>query len=61
MLIGLFQGAQQTLWRLYIAETSGVAIKLLPVEMREKSTLKYTNFFLSFATATTSIAAGPGE
>lgn len=60
-MIGSFQGAQQTMWRLNIAETSNKAIKLLPEEHRSRSTIKYTNFFIVFATATTSIAAGPCE
>ena len=58
-LIGLFQGSQQTLWRLYIGETSERAITFLPEEKRKKSTIKYTNFFIAFATASTNVAVGP--
>ena len=59
-LIGFFQGGHLALWRVYIGETSEKAIKMLPEEMRAKSMIKYTNFFMAFTVGTTSVALGPG-
>lgn len=60
-LIGYYQGSQQANWRSYIGETSAKAIKKLPIEKQEKSTIKYTNFFLAFAVGSFFLAFGPGE
>ena len=59
LFIGLFQGSQQALWRQYLGETSERVIRFLPEDQREKSTIKYTNFFIAFTVAGTANAAGP--
>ena len=46
--------------RTYIGETSEAVIASMPPEKREKSTLKYTTFLLTFSVCTVSVIAGPG-
>lgn len=59
--IGVYQGAMMTLLRVYIGETSTTIIASMPPEKREKSTLKYTTFAITFCVCTVSVLAGPGE
>lgn len=47
--------------RTYIGETSAAVIASMPPEKREKSTLKYTTFLVTFSVCTVSVMAGPGE
>ena len=60
-MIGSFQGAQLTLFRTYIGETSVTVISTMAPEKREKSTLKYTNFFITFFSCSLAVMFGPGE
>ena len=59
-LQGIFMGGQSTLLRLYLGETSNLAIKLKK-ENPGKSQIKNTNFLLTFGLGTLSLAAGPGR
>ena len=58
-LQGLHLGAQSTLLRIYIGETSNTVRDILR-EDPEKSQLKNTNFLLSFIMGTIGLASGPG-
>jgi MFS family permease len=58
-LMGSCQGAVTVILRTYIGETSSTIIASLPPEQREKSTLKYTAFFVTFTVCTLSVLAGP--
>ena len=60
LCVGLFQGGQLTILRVYLGETSNTVIAMLPPEKQKKSTIKYTNFFLAFAMSTLCDAMGPG-
>ena len=60
-MIGFFQGAQMTLMRAYIGETSAAVISTMSPEKRHKSTLKYTNFFITFTVCSLSVMVGPGK
>ena len=60
-LIGLFQGSYNVLLRTYLGETSEVVISMLPKEQQAKSTIKYTNFFISFVIGSICVAIGPGQ
>ena len=60
-LMGSCQGAVTVILRTYIGETSSTIIASLPPEQREKSTLKYTAFFVTFTVCTLSVLAGPGK
>ena len=59
--MGSCQGAVTVILRTYIGETSSTIIASLPPEQREKSTLKYTAFFVTFTVCTLSVLAGPGK
>ena len=50
-----------TLVRVYIGETSTTVISTMPPEKRDKSTLKYTNFFVTFTVGSLSVLVGPGK
>ena len=58
--IGIFQGGQNTFLRAYLGETSNAVIAKLPPEKQKTSTIKYTNFFFTFAVGTICISVGPG-
>lgn len=60
-MIGFYQGAQMTLLRAYIGETSATVISTMSPEKRRKSTLKYTNYIITFSVCSLSVLAGPGE
>ena len=60
-LIGFFIGAETVVLRTYVGETSSSVIAAMPVEKREKSTLKYTAFFIVFTVCALSVLSGPGE
>ena len=58
-LQGAFLGGQSALLRVYLGETSNIAIALKG-EDPLKSQIKNTNFVITFGLATTAISAGPG-
>ena len=60
-LIGFYVGAVTVIIRTYIGETSSTVIAAMPPEKREKSTLKYTAFFVAFSACGMSLLSGPGE
>ena len=60
-LMGACQGAVTVILRTYIGETSSTIIASLPPEQREKSTLKYTAFFIAFQVCAMSVLLGPGK
>ena len=49
-----------TILRAYLGETSNTVIAMLPPEKQKKSTIKYTNFFLTFTMTAVCDAVGPG-
>jgi len=57
---GVHFGAQSTLLRIYIGETSNTVRDMLK-EDPEKSQLKNTNFLLGFILGTIGFAYGPGK
>jgi len=59
-LQGLHLGAQSSLLRIYIGETSNTVRDILG-EDPEKSQLKNTNFLIGFALGTIGLVVGPGE
>ena len=59
--MGVFMGAVTVIIRAYIGETTSNIIVRLPSPKREKSTLKYTAFFIAFSVCTLSVLVGPGE
>ena len=59
-MIGLFQGSYSVLYRSYFGETSEIVMAMLPKE-QAKSTIKYTNFFITFMIAFSFMAFGPGN
>lgn len=60
-LIGMFMGIITTLLRAYIGETSSTVIANMPPKKRDKSTLKYTAFFITFGVCAVSVLTGPGK
>ena len=58
-LQGAFLGGQSTLMRIYLGETSNVAIGIKGEDPR-RSQIKNINFLISFGVGTTAIAIGPG-
>ena len=50
-----------TIMRAYLGETSNTVIAMLPPEKQKKSTIKYTNFFVTFTMSTLFAALGPGK
>ena len=58
-LQGLYFGAQSTLMRIYIGETSNTVRDMLGEDF-EKSQLKNTNFLLSLIMGMVGVASGPG-
>lgn len=58
-LQGAFFGGQSTLMRIYIGETSNIAIGIMG-EDPLKSQIKNTNFLIYFGVGTTAVAIGPG-
>ena len=58
-LQGVFQGGMSTLMRLYIGESTNIAISLKN-EDPTTSQLKNTTYLITFASATTGAAIGPG-
>jgi MFS family permease len=59
-LIGFYMGADTVTFRTYVGETSSTIIAAMPLEKREKSTLKYTAFFVGFTVCCLSSLSGPG-
>jgi len=57
---GIHFGAQSTLLRIYIGETSNTVRDILK-EDPEKSQLKNTNFLIGFILGTIGFAYGPGK
>ena len=53
-------GADTVTFRTYVGETSSTVIAAMPPEKREKSTLKYTAFFVGFTVCCLSGLSGPG-
>lgn len=58
-LQGAFLGGQSTLMRIYLGETSNIAIEMKGEDPR-RSQIKNINFLISFGMGTTAIAIGPG-
>ena len=58
-LQGAFFGGQSALLRIYLGETSNIAIKIKG-EDPLKSQIKNTNFLVSFSLASIATASGPG-
>ena len=59
-MIGFYMGAETATFRTYVGETSSTIIAAMPLEKREKSTLKYTAFFVGFTVCCVSSLSGPG-
>ena len=59
ILQGVHFGGGSALLRIYIGETSNIAVKLKG-EDKAKSQIKNTNFFLTFSLATLGVSVGPG-
>ena len=59
ILQGVYSGGGSTLMRMYIGETSNIAVSLKGEDT--KSQIKNTNFFLTFGLGTLGTAVGPGE
>ena len=59
-MIGFFMGAETVMFRTYVGETSSTVIAAMPPEKREKSTLKYTVFFVAYTVCCLSGLSGPG-
>ena len=59
-LQGVYSGGGSTLFRIYIGETSNMAMELKG-EDKSKSQLKNTNFFIAFGFGTLATGLGPGE
>ena len=53
-------GAETVMFRTYVGETSSTVIAAMPPEKREKSTLKYTVFFVAYTVCCLSGLSGPG-
>jgi MFS family permease len=60
ILQGVHFGGGSALLRIYIGETSNIAVKLKG-EDKAKSQIKNTNFFLTFSLATLGVSVGPGS
>ena len=58
-LQGTFLGGQSTLMRIYLGETSNLAIGMKGEDPR-RSQIKNINFLISFGAGTTAVAVGPG-
>lgn len=61
LLVGLFQGSLNVVFRSYIGETSEIMISMLPEDKRAKSTIKYSGFFIVFITGTISMVLLSGN
>ena len=68
LLSGIYFGISMSITRTYIGESSDKVIQMRKEaslnsdeqNSKEKSSLKYTNFFLQFATAVLGTITGPG-